>query len=54
MFLASRVPSGHEFPASTHKTPQPDGMRLAKELARNNFPISSRSFNRKPKASAAG
>ncbi len=29
MFEASRVPSGHGFPAVT-KNPQPDGMRLAK------------------------
>ena len=28
-FEASRVPSGHGFPA-TNKNPQPDGMRLAK------------------------
>ena len=29
MFVASRVPSGHGFPA-TAKTPQPYGLRLAK------------------------
>ncbi len=29
MFEASRVPSGHEFPA-TIKNPQTDGMRLAR------------------------
>ena len=29
MFEASRVPSGHGFPAMA-KNPQPDGMRLAK------------------------
>ena len=28
MFQASRVPSGHGFPAAI-KNPQPDGMRLA-------------------------
>ena len=29
VFQASRVPSGHGFPAAI-KNPQPDGMRLAK------------------------
>ena len=36
MFLASRMPSGHGFLATT-KHPQPDGMRFAKNLPKDDF-----------------